>query len=255
PLQEQAEHAFALGEGVFSAASFDGESDVAADGVEELEVALVVGVFGGIVLNHEDANGGGGRFERYAEPRGGRRADEFDFAEGGQAVKFGLRDEHSVAGAKDERGAATIELLWRRRGVELIGEEREVEGVGVWIVEGHDAIFGVEDFLKRAVDAREELIEVGGLVERVDDIGNDLALGLHALQVGDIDEGEDKYAGQGFVSKIRDASFEPAPGAIIALQAVTRLGLRGRCAVARLELRAERRYFTRVKKIVDRAAA
>ena len=139
--EEQAEHGLALGEGVFRAAALDGEGDVAADGVEEFEITLIVGVFSCVMLDHEDADGGSGRFQRHAKPRRRGRTDELDFTEGGQAVKFGLRDEHGVAGAKDERGAATIELLWRRRGVELISEEREVESVSVGIVEG-DLVLG-----------------------------------------------------------------------------------------------------------------
>ena len=43
--EEQAEHAIRSWESVFGAAAFDGKGDVAADGVEKFEVALVVGVF------------------------------------------------------------------------------------------------------------------------------------------------------------------------------------------------------------------
>jgi hypothetical protein len=162
--EEQAEHGLAFGEGIFGAATFDGEGDMAADGVEEFEIALIVGVFGGVVLDHEDTDGGRRGFEWDAEPRGRRRADELDFTEGGEAIEFGLRDEHGVSGAKDEGSASAVKFLRRRGRVKLIDEEWEVKRVAVGIVKRNDAIFCVHDFLERAVDAGEKLVEVGGFV-------------------------------------------------------------------------------------------
>src|SRR6476469_9823721 len=69
--EQQTKHRFGLRESVFGAAAFDGESDVAADGIEKFEIALVVSAFIRIMLNDEDADGGGRRFQRNAEP--GRR--------------------------------------------------------------------------------------------------------------------------------------------------------------------------------------
>jgi hypothetical protein len=217
--EKQAEHGFALGESVFGAATLDGESDMSTDGVEEFEIALVVCVFDGVMLDDEDADRGGWRFQRYAEPRGRRRTDELDFAESGEAIKFGLRDEHGVAGAKNKRGAATVELLRRRCGVKLVDEEWEVESVGVGIVERDDAIFGVDDFFESAVDAREKLVEIGGFVESVNDVGDDETLGFHALKIVDVHEAENESVDGGLIEAIADGDFEPAPHAVLALKA------------------------------------
>ena len=68
--EEEAKHRRALAQRVFGAAALDGESDVAADGIEKFEIANVVGFFVLVVLDDENADGGGGSLERYAEPCG-----------------------------------------------------------------------------------------------------------------------------------------------------------------------------------------
>ena len=53
--EKQSEHRFAFAERFFAAAAIDGQGDVATDGVEKFEVALIVSVFILVVLNDEDA--------------------------------------------------------------------------------------------------------------------------------------------------------------------------------------------------------
>ena len=102
------------------------------------------------MLDDEDADGGGGSFERNAKPGGRRRADEVDFALRGESIEFGLVDEHGAAGAEDEGGAGAGDFLRRRRRVELIGPKSEMESVGFGIVESDETVFGVEDFFQGA---------------------------------------------------------------------------------------------------------
>src|SRR5580704_46857 len=187
--EEEAEHGGAIAESVFGAAALDGEGDVAADGVEKFEVALVVDFFVAVVLDGEDADGRGRSLERDAEPGGRWRADEFDFAALGEAVEF-------------------------------VGEECEVEVVGFAIVENDETILGVENLAERLVDAEQELIEIGGFVERVNDVGDDLALFLHAAQIGDVEEADDDGFDAGIAEMVLAGDLEPAPGAVFALDAV-----------------------------------
>lgn len=107
----------------------------------------------------------------------------------------------------------------RRRGVELVDEEWEVESVGVGIVQGDDAIFGVDDFFESTVDAREKLVEIGGFVESVDDIGDDETLGFHTLKIVDVHEAQNESVDGGLIEAIADGDFEPTPYAVFALKA------------------------------------
>ena len=74
-LKEEAQDGFVLAKFFLGAAALNGQGNVAADGIEEFEVADIVGVFVLVVLNDEDADGSSGRFKGNAEPGGRRRAD------------------------------------------------------------------------------------------------------------------------------------------------------------------------------------
>jgi len=74
-LKEEAQDGFILAKLFLGAAALDGQGDVAADGIEEFEVAEIICVFVLVVLNDEDPDGGGRRLERDAEPGGRGRAD------------------------------------------------------------------------------------------------------------------------------------------------------------------------------------
>ena len=60
--EEKTEHRGAIAERVFGAAAFDGEGDVAADGVEKFEIAFVVDFF---VLCWIEAGGGYGSWDQF----------------------------------------------------------------------------------------------------------------------------------------------------------------------------------------------
>src|SRR5207244_8500073 len=91
--KQEAEHRFALAQRFFAAAALDGERDMAADRFQKFEVTPVVSVFILVVLNHQNADRFGWRSKRDAEPGGRGRADELDFAFGGKAVEFFLRNQ------------------------------------------------------------------------------------------------------------------------------------------------------------------
>ena len=95
-----------------------------------------------------------------------------------------------------------------------------MEIVGLAIVENDETIFGVKNFFERLMDAQEKLVEVGSFVERVNDVGNDLALFLHAAEIGDVEEADDDGFDAGIAEMVLAGDFEPAPGAVFALDAV-----------------------------------
>ena len=88
--------------------------------------------------------------------------------------------------------------------------------VGFRIVKSHEAIFRVQNFLQRLMDAGQQLIKIGGLIERVDDVGNNLALGLHAVQIGDVVIADNNGFHVGIVEIVVESRFEPTPGTILA---------------------------------------
>jgi hypothetical protein len=82
----------------------------------------------------------------------------------------------------------------------------------------------------------------------VDDVGDDLALGLHTLKVVDIDEAKDERVDGGVVEAIADGDFEPAPSAIFALETAADFALRGGALLGRLELGAKQGLLVGMKK-------
>ena len=183
---------------------------MAADGIEKFEVTLIVSVFILVMLNDHDADGGAGSFERNAKPRGGRGADEFDFAFGSETVEFRLWNRAGFSGSKDVRHAGSGDFLRRRRRIELIHEKREVEHFRLRIVEGHEKVLGVDNFFERVVNLEQQFIEVGGLIEGVNDVGEDQALRLHALNFGDVLIGDEDALNIGIGDAVGGDSIEPA---------------------------------------------
>jgi hypothetical protein len=70
------------------------------------------------------------------------------------------------------------------------------------------------------MDAEKKLIEIRGFVERVNDVGDDLALFLHAADIGDIEKADDDGFDAGIAEVILAGNLEPTPGAVFALDAV-----------------------------------
>ena len=83
----------------------------------------------------------------------------------------------------------------------------------------------------------------------MNDIGDDLALGFHALEIVDVDETEDEGVDCGVIEAIADGDFEPAPAAILALEAAADFAIRGGALLGRLELGAKQGLFVGMKKI------
>ena len=92
--EKQPEHLFVLAKRLFRATPFNGESDVTADGAEELQIANVVRIFAMVMLDNEDADGRCRCFEGNAEPRRRRRPNKLDFTFGCKPVEFVLRNQH-----------------------------------------------------------------------------------------------------------------------------------------------------------------
>jgi hypothetical protein len=88
----------------------------------------------------------------------------------------------------------------------------------------------------------------------VNDIGDDLALGFHALEIVDVDEAEDEGVEGGVIEAIADGDFEPPPHAIFALEAAAGFALHGGWLRRRPELGAKQGLFAGMKKTEDGGA-
>jgi hypothetical protein len=170
------------------------------------------------VLDDKNADRGRRGFERHPQPSRTWRPYEFDFALRSQTIELRLRNQHCPRVPKDESRASPVQLLRGRRGIELVGEKGKVKSVGAGVVQRHEAVLRVEDFLQRLVDAEQQLIQVGGFVEGVNDVGNDLALRLQALQFGDVEKADDHGPEVGIVQIVVERSFERAPRGVPALK-------------------------------------
>jgi len=53
-------------------------------------------------------------------------------------------------------------------------------------MEGDETVFGVDHFGQGLVNLAQQLVEIRSLVQRMDDVGNDLAFGFEAAKVGDV---------------------------------------------------------------------
>ena len=189
--KQEAEHRFAFAQRFFAAAAFDGERDMAADGFQKFEVALVVSVFILVVLNHQDADRFGWRSKGNTEPCGRGRTDEFNFAFGGEAVEFFLGNQLRLSRSKDIRHAGARNFLRGRRRIKLVDEKREMKHVRGGFMQGDETVFGVHHFCQGLVNLAQKLVEIGSLVQRVDDVGNDLAFGFEAAEIGNVTIGNE----------------------------------------------------------------
>ena len=148
-LHQHAQPRFAFADFFFGAFSFDREGDLAADRGEEFQVALRVGVFVLVMLHHENADSGGGGAQRHAQPGRRRRPYQLYFPCCRKLIENLLRNQHRTAGTIDIRRATSAHLLRRRRLVKLVHEERKVEHSGSGLVQRHETILRVQDFVQR----------------------------------------------------------------------------------------------------------
>jgi len=88
-------------------------------------------------------------------------------------------------------------------------------------VQRNEAIFGGQNTFERDVNAVEKLVQVGGLVQRVNDIRDDLTLGFHAVKIGNV-QAVQKNPFYGGIRKAAAAGdFEPAPRTVAAPETAT----------------------------------
>src|SRR5450432_1388833 len=114
---------------------------MATDGIEKFQVAHVVSAGVKVMLHYQDANCGGGSFERHTQPRGGGGTNQFDLFRFHQMVEFALGDELGHSSAKNIGSTTTADFLRRWGRVEFIGKERKLEGIVFRLVQGYEAIF------------------------------------------------------------------------------------------------------------------
>src|ERR1700733_1348883 len=143
-LNQNAKACFAIAYLFFSALSLDGQSDLAADRPEKLEIALGVRIFVLVMLNDEYAYRRRRRSKRYPKPTGRWRADELHFSLLSELVERFLRDQHGAARAIHVRRTTSPDLLRRRRDVKLVYEEWEKEHFRRRLVQRDETIFSVE---------------------------------------------------------------------------------------------------------------
>ena len=111
-LDEDAQASFVLPPGFFRSLSLDRESDLAADRVEEFEVALRIGAFPLVVLDDQHADLRSRRPQRNPEPGARRRAYQFDLPCIDELAASFRRNQHGLAGPKNI-GRATAPHLFR----------------------------------------------------------------------------------------------------------------------------------------------
>ncbi len=114
-----------------------------------------------------------------------------------------------------------------------------------------EAVLRVQNFFERLVDAEQQLIQVRGLIQSVDDIGDDLALFLHALQVGDIEKADYDGLDAGVAQMVLGGNFKPTPQAVFALEAAAGVEPGARRFTQLLKASARRRLLVRVQQVDD----
>jgi len=128
------------------------------------------------------------------------------------------RPSSRASGAKNVGGATAVDLFGRRSSVKLIDEKWKMKRVLDRIVKRDITILGVQDFFQGLVNAIQKLVQIGGLVEGVDYIGNNLALRLHAVKICHVQVGRDDAFDGRIVEAIPYGALEPAQGTVLAAE-------------------------------------
>ena len=110
--EQQPEHLFIFAQGIFGAPPLNGQGDVPAHGIQELQVALVIRFCALIVLHHEHTDRLVRRLEWNAQPARRRGSDQLHFPFRRKPVKFALRNEHRDSLAKNVGSATVPNSLW-----------------------------------------------------------------------------------------------------------------------------------------------
>ena len=88
-----------LAQAVFSLLAFDRQGNLAADRVQQVQIALGIRVFIRVVLHNKHAQSRRRRAQRHAEPRGRGRAEHLDVSISDQLGKRILANQQRLAGA------------------------------------------------------------------------------------------------------------------------------------------------------------
>src|SRR5580704_17862191 len=112
------------------------------------------------MLNHQNTYRGCWRSQRHSQPGWRWRSHEFDFSLRGKLVEGFLGNQHGAPGAIHVGSTTPSNLLGRRRDVKLVYEEGEMEHFRRRLVQGHETIFSVEDFLQCDVNQLKQIVEV-----------------------------------------------------------------------------------------------
>ena len=85
----------------------------------------------------------------------------------------------------------------------------------------YETILCIHHFFQRMVDAVKKLIEVGRIVERVYDFGDDLPLGFHAMESADIEVGYYRAIDSQVSRRRPHRDVEASPTAVASAQTAT----------------------------------
>ena len=97
-----------------------------------------------------------------------------------------LRNQTGLSGAKNVSHTGAGNFLRSRWRVKLIDKKRKVKHFGLRIEKGDEEVFRVHHFFQRAVNLAEQFIKIGGLIQRVDDVGKHHALCFQAMKFRDV---------------------------------------------------------------------
>src|SRR5580704_6649050 len=101
-------------------------------------------------------------------------------------IEFRLRDKHRLPGAINIRSATPPHFLRWWRYVILIHEEWEMEHAGRRFKERDETILCIEHFVQRQMDQSEQIVELVGHVDGMDNFKRYLALEFGALVIADV---------------------------------------------------------------------
>src|SRR6266446_1239663 len=110
-------------------------------------------------------------------------------------------------------------------GIEQADEKWEMKHLRLRIVKSDEKVFCIDDSFESAMNLLEQIIEIGGFVQRVNNVRENHALGFHALEFRDVLIAEQDTANIGVVEAIYSDDIEPAQ-------------LAGFCAKAAVEIRS-----------------
>src|ERR1700690_1088061 len=89
------------------------------------------------------------------------------------------------------------------------------------VVQRHETIVRWYNSFQGGVNSHEELVQIGSLIEGVDDVGDYLALRFHAMKFRDVQGVEQDSFHAGFIHPVAAGHLNPTPRTVAATEAVT----------------------------------